>query len=472
MELRDYLQILHRNWVLFLIATLVGGGAAFGISLLQTPRYEATTKLYVSVRSDAAGISELAQGTSFARQAVVSFVDVVDSSVVLERVIEELQLDTTPEELRSEVSATTPLNSVIIAVTAANRDPETAAAIANSVGTNFSDIVVNTLERPEGESASLVRIETIEPALAPTDAASPNFTLAIALGAVAGLALGVITAVGRSVLDTRIHSSHDIESITEVPVLGGIPQDPEIKKRALIVEFEPRSPSAEAFRSLRTNLQFVEVDSTSRTFVVSSAGPGEGKSVTTVNLALALAGTGAKVALVDGDLRLPRVAEYMGLEGGAGLTDVLIGRAALADVLQQWGNGKLFVLPSGRIPPNPAELLGSEAMRRTIDALSGAFDYVLIDAPPLLLVTDAAVVSRLTSGALLVAASGSTRKPQLAAAVEKLNAIGTKIFGVVVTMMPPKGPDSYGYGSYSYTGKIEDTSRRRGITPETPTERG
>lgn len=459
MELRDYLQILHRNWILLLVATLVGGGGAFGVSLLQTPRYEATTKLYVSVRSDAVGISELAQGTTFARQAVVSFVDVVNSSLVLERVIDQLGLDTTADKLRPAVSATSPLNSVIISVTVADRDPTTAAAIANSVGTNFSEVVVNTLERPEGNSASLVRIETIEPALVPSVAASPNIPLSIALGVVGGLALGVIVAVGRSVLDTRIHSRHDIEAVTELPVLGGIPYDVGISKRPLIIESDRQSPGAEAFRSLRTNLQFVEVDGAARTFVVTSAGPGEGKSVTTVNLALALAETGARVALVDGDLRLPRVAEYLGLEGGAGLTDVLIGRALLADVLQQWGNGRLFVLPSGRIPPNPAELLGSESMRRTIEALTTAFDYVLIDAPPLLLVTDAAVVSRLANGALLVAASGSTRKPQLAAAVEKLTTIGSRMFGVVVTMLPPKGPDSYGYGSYSYAAAFADSAR-------------
>jgi capsular exopolysaccharide synthesis family protein len=134
-----------------------------------------------------------------------------------------------------------------------------------------------------------------------------------------------------------------------------------------------------------------------------------------------------------------------------GLTDVLIGRAELVDVLQQWGTGKLFVLPSGRTPPNPSELLGSQAMKRTLEALADAFDYVLVDAPPLLLVTDAAVISRFTSGVLLVAASGTTKKPQLTAAVEKLNAIGSRLFGVVVTMLPARGPDSYGYGAYSYT---------------------
>ncbi|MCC4248618.1 polysaccharide biosynthesis tyrosine autokinase [Microbacterium testaceum] len=451
MELRDYLRILHRNWILILALTLLGGAATYGYSLLQTPTYEADTQLYVSVRSDNSGVSELAQGTNFARQAVVSFVDVVDSAVVLDRVVNDLNLDVTAQQLARSVEASSPLNSVIISVKVTNTDAELAASIANSVGSNFADVVVNRLEKPEGEATSLVRVETIEPALVPTSPSSPNIPMGIAIGLVAGLALGLAIALLRSVLDTRIHSLHDIEAATESPVLGGIALDPDAKKRPLIVHADPRNPRAESFRSLRTNLQFIDVDGSSRSFVISSAGPGEGKSTTTANLAIALAETGARVALVDGDLRLPRVADYMGIEGGVGLTDVLIGRAELVDVLQQWGTGKLFVLPSGRTPPNPSELLGSQAMKRTLEALADAFDYVLVDAPPLLLVTDAAVISRFTSGVLLVAASGTTKKPQLTAAVEKLNAIGSRLFGVVVTMLPARGPDSYGYGAYSYT---------------------
>jgi succinoglycan biosynthesis transport protein ExoP len=451
LELRDYLRILHRNWILILALTLLGGAATYGYSLLQTPTYEADTQLYVSVRSDNSGVSELAQGTNFARQAVVSFVDVVDSAVVLDRVVNDLNLDVTAQQLARSVEASSPLNSVIISVKVTNTDAELAASIANSVGSNFADVVVNRLEKPEGEATSLVRVETIEPALVPTSPASPNIPMGIAIGLVAGLALGLAIALLRSVLDTRIHSLHDIEAATESPVLGGIALDPDAKKRPLIVHADPRNPRAESFRSLRTNLQFIDVDGSSRSFVISSAGPGEGKSTTTANLAIALAETGARVALVDGDLRLPRVADYMGIEGGVGLTDVLIGRAELVDVLQQWGTGKLFVLPSGRTPPNPSELLGSQAMKRTLEALADAFDYVLVDAPPLLLVTDAAVISRFTSGVLLVAASGTTKKPQLTAAVEKLNAIGSRLFGVVVTMLPARGPDSYGYGAYSYT---------------------
>ncbi|MEZ3157330.1 polysaccharide biosynthesis tyrosine autokinase [Microbacterium sp. BWR-S6Y] len=462
MELRDYLRILHRNWILILALTILGGAGAYGYSLLQTPTYEASTQLYVSVRSESSGVSELAQGTNFARQAVVSFVDVVDSALVLDRVIDDLNLDESAQQLAKSIDASSPTNSVIISIKASNANAELAASIANSVGTNFANVVVNQLEKPDGSAASLVKVETIEPALVPTSPAAPHTPINIALGIIVGLGLGLAFAVLRSILDTRIHSLHDIEAATESPVLGGIALDPDAKKRPLIVHADPRNPRAESFRSLRTNLQFIDVDGASRSFVVSSAGPGEGKSTTTANLAIALAETGARVALVDGDLRLPRVADYMGIEGGVGLTDVLIGRAELVDVLQQWGTGRLFVLPSGRTPPNPSELLGSQAMQRTLSELSEAFDYVLVDAPPLLLVTDAAVVSRFTSGVLMVAASGTTKKPQLTAAVEKLNAIGSRLFGVIVTMLPAKGPDSYGYGAYSYSAQEETISAGEG----------
>lgn len=458
MELRDYLRILHRNWILILALTILGGAGAYGYSLVQTPTYEASTQLYVSVRSDSSGVSELAQGTNFARQAVVSFVDVVDSALVLDRVIDDLDLDTTAQQLARSIDASSPTNSVLISIRVSDANAERAADIANSVGTNFANVVVNQLEKPDSNAASLVKVETIEPALVPVTPAAPHTPLNVALGVIIGLALGLGIAILRSILDTRIHSLHDIEAATEAPVLGGIALDPDAKKRPLIVHADPRNPRAESFRSLRTNLQFIDVDGSSRSFVVSSAGPGEGKSTTTANLAIALAETGARVALVDGDLRLPRVADYMGIEGGVGLTDVLIGRAELVDVLQQWGTGKLFVLPSGRTPPNPSELLGSQSMQRTLEALADAFDYVLVDAPPLLLVTDAAVISRFTSGVLMVAASGTTKKPQLTAAVEKLNAIGSRLFGVIVTMLPSKGPDSYGYGAYSYSAPEESTT--------------
>lgn len=450
MELRDYVRILHKSWVLILVSTLLGIAIAAAYSLTVTPRYQSTTQLYVSVRTEGAATGDLVQGTTFARQVVASYVDIVNTAIVLDPVIEELDIDVTSSQLARQVTASSPLNTVLIDITVTDKDPERAAAVADAVAASFTRTVQDNLEKPSGENPSPVQITTVQPAVVPTSPASPNVPLNLVLGALIGLALGVGAAVLRTVLDTRIHSLHDIEHVTDRPLLGGIALDPDAKKRPLIVHADPRNPRAESFRTLRTNLQFLTVEGGPASFVISSAGPGEGKSTTTANLAISLAETGARVVLVDGDLRIPKVAEYLGIEGGVGLTDVLIGRAELADVLQRWGRNQLFVLPAGRIPPNPSELLGSTSMDNTLAALTEHFDYVLIDAPPLLLVTDAAVIGKKTSGAILVAASGATKKPELAGAVRSLETAGVNLLGVIVTMLPTKGPDSYGYGAYTY----------------------
>ena len=457
MELKDYLRIFHKSWILIVACTLFGVAGAAGAAIATTPQYVANTQLYVAVQASAGAVTgDLVQGTSFARQAVTSYVDVVNSAIVLDEVIEELNLDLTAAQLASTITSVSPLNTVLIDVSVTNSDPELAAQIANSVGQNFSKVVVDRLEKPDGDAASPVKIETIQPAIVPTSPASPNVPLNIALGLLVGLAVGVGLAVLRSVLDTRVHSLHDIDLVTDAPILGGITNDPDARLRPLVVHSDPKNPRAESFRSLRTNLQFVNIEGGPRSFVVTSSIPGEGKSTTTANLAIALAETGARVVLVDGDLRLPRVADYMGIEGGVGLTDVLIGRAELADVLQKWGKNKLFVLPSGRVPPNPSELLGSAAMARMLGSLTAEFDVVLIDAPPLLLVTDAAVLSKLCGGAIMVVASGRTKRNELSSALQALERAGSRLVGMVVTMLPTKGPDSYGYGQYSYGTALEE----------------
>lgn len=451
MELRDYIRILHKNWIVILVLLIVGLAGGAGYAYMQAPKYEASTQLYVSVRTEGAATGELVQGTTFARQMVTSYVDVIGTALVLDPVIDDLNLDESAATLSKRITATTPLNTVLINISVTDQDPALAAKIADQTAASFAQVVQNDLERPDAESgASPVQITITDPAAEPLTPSSPSIPLFIVLGGLIGLALGVVFAVLRTVLDTRIHTMHDLELISDEPMLGGIAYDPDAKKRPLLVHADPRSPRAESFRTLRTNLQFLDIDSGSRTFVVSSAGPGEGKSTTTANLAIALAETGARVALVDGDLRLPRVADYMGIEGGVGLTNVLIGQVEVADALQKWGKNNLFVLPSGPVPPNPSELLGSTAMDKVLEPLEKYFDYVLIDAPPLLLVTDAAVVGKKTGGVILVAASGATKKAELSGAIRTLKTAGVNLLGFVVTMLPTKGPDSYGYGAYTY----------------------
>jgi capsular exopolysaccharide synthesis family protein len=446
MELRDYLRILRKGWLFVVCLALAGVAGGAAMTILTTPRYQASTTLYVSVQtSDSSTTGDLVQGTSYAQQRVRSYVEMIGSARVLEPVINELDLGLSARGLAGRVSASNPLNTTIITISVTDESPQGAANIANAVGESLRDFVVD-LETPLGGGPSPVKMTTSDPAVPSDNPSSPNTPLNLALGLLVGLALGVGAAVLRSVLDTRIHGPHDIEALTESPIIGGIAYDPDAKKRPLIVHADPRSPRAESFRTLRTNIQFVNAGAGPRTYVVTSSLPGEGKSTTTANLAIALAESGASVVLVDGDLRLPRVADYMAIEGAVGLTDVLIGRAELIDVLQPWGRHRLAVLPAGQVPPNPSELLGSEGMRRLLDELAGVYDYVLIDAPPLLPVTDAAVLSKLTGGVVVVSAAGRTRKAEFTAAVRSLDNIGSRVLGVILTMLPTKGPDSYGYG--------------------------
>ncbi|MGO3085805.1 CpsD/CapB family tyrosine-protein kinase, partial [Ancrocorticia populi] len=214
----------------------------------------------------------------------------------------------------------------------------------------------------------------------------------------------------------------------------------------------------ESYRALRTNLRYLDVENNQKSIVVTSAGPGGGKSTTAVNLAIVMADAGSRVVLIDADLRKPKVAMMLGIEGSVGLSDLLIGRVNFEDALQQWGRKQLFVLPSGRIPPNPSELLGSSAMEKTLEALSAHFDYIIIDSPPTLVVTDAAILSTRTGGAVVVSAAGKTRKDELADAFDTLENVDGRVLGVIATMVPTKGPNSYNYGAYSYKSYTESSS--------------
>ncbi|GLK15632.1 polysaccharide biosynthesis tyrosine autokinase [Herbiconiux flava] len=466
MTLEDYIRVLRKGWLIIAMTALLGVAVGAASGILATPMFKSVTNIFVSVQSTgASSAGELVQGNSYAQQKVQSYLAIVGSRSVLSPVIEELQLDTTPAELAQRISASSPVGTVIIEIAATDRDPRLAAEIANATASSLQNVVVE-LEQPSGGGPSLVKIQTVQPAEQSISPASPNLPFNIALGGMVGLVVGVAGAVLRSTLDTRVHGRQDVEGLTQVPILGATTFDAESNRHPLIVHTDPRNPRAESFRGLRTNLRFVNMNKDNRAFVVTSAIPGEGKSTTTANLALALAETGARVVLIDADLRLPALASYMGIEGAAGLTDVLIGQAALEDVLQHWGTKNLLVLPAGQLPPNPSELLGSDAMVELLAALNDRADYVLLDTPPLLPVTDAVVLSSITAGAIVVAAAGKVKKSELTAALRNLTQTSSRVIGIVLTMLPSQGPDSYGASEYSYyggstAGELMSKQRRR-----------
>ncbi|MBP2395578.1 polysaccharide biosynthesis tyrosine autokinase [Paenarthrobacter nicotinovorans] len=367
----------------------------------------------------------------------------MSTPVVLQPAIDALGLNESAEDLSKRVKASADLNTVLISITASDKSPVQAAAIAQAVA-NSLVTAVESLERPKTGGTSPVGLSIITPAQAPTSPSAPNARTNLLLGLVVGLALGIAASITRSLLDSRIRGEADLRHATDAPLLGGISFDPAATKQPLLTQTGSQSPRAESFRQLRTNLQFTNVTGNAKTVLVTSSLPGEGKSTTATNLAIAMAEAGQSVCLIDGDLRRPMVNEYLGLDRSAGLTTALIGNADINDLLQPWGEDNLFVLTSGQIPPNPSELLGSTEMSNLLERLETVFDAVIIDAPPLLPVTDAAVLGRNVGGVVLVVSVQKTTQQEVQKSMAALSMVNANLLGIVLNRLPIKGPDAYG----------------------------
>ncbi|MFF2344750.1 polysaccharide biosynthesis tyrosine autokinase [Pseudarthrobacter sp. NPDC058119] len=448
MDFRDYLRILRRSWILVTAMMLMGLLVGGSISALTSPTYTSETQLFVAIQSSGS-VQELQQGNTFSQARVQSYVKTVDSPVVLQPVIDSLGLDLTSEKLAQKVTATTETNTVLINIAVTDTSAVQAAAIAQAVADSMIK-AVDSLEKPKTGGSSPVSLSVIKPAVAPLTPSAPNTKVNLLLGLIIGLALGAGSAVLRTNFDTRIRGESDLRHVTNAPLLGGISFDQDATKRPLLTQASAQSPRAESFRQLRTNLQFANVTGHAKTVLVTSSLPGEGKSTTATNLAIALSQAGKTVCLVDADLRRPMVNEYLGLERGAGLTTVLVGAADINDMLQKWGEESLYVLTAGQIPPNPSELLGSHDMKQLITGLEEVFDFVVIDAPPLLPVTDAAVLAQHVGGVVVVVGSQTVRRQDLDKSIAALELVGANVLGVVLNRVPVKGPDAYSYTYYSH----------------------
>lgn len=459
MDIHDYVRILRRNWVLIATITLVGVLLGGLVSVLSKPVYTSQTQLFVSIQGSGS-VQELQQGNNFTQARVQSYVKTVSSPAVLQPAIDTLGLSITAEDLSKNVQASTDLNTVLINISVSDSSPVQAAAIAQAVGNSLIE-TVDSLEKPKTGGTSPVSLSVIKPAKAPANPSAPNVRLNLLLGLVLGLGLGIGAAILRNSLDNRIRGEADLRRVTDAPLLGGIAYDAEASRRPLLTQSSSQSPRAESFRQLRTNLQFANVSGTANTVLVTSSLPGEGKSTTATNLAIALAQAGQTVCLIDADLRRPSVNQYLGLERNAGLTTALVGLADVNDLLQKWGDDELYVLTSGQIPPNPSELLGSSEMRALLTRLEQVFDSVIIDAPPLLPVTDAAVLSQHAGGVVVVAGSQRLRLQDLEKSLGALALVGAKVLGVVLNRLPVKGPDAYSYTYYRHDEPVSSTVPRR-----------
>jgi capsular exopolysaccharide synthesis family protein len=467
MEFKDYVRILLAHWVGVLMLALVGLGGAAAYSLTQPEVYQASATGFVTT-GHTTSASDASIGNSLAQSMVASYAAVASSAATAQSVIDALHLKTTPSALAGDISVSQPTNTVLVTIDARAASPQEAANLANAWVNALAQQVAKIAGTPKPGEQGLQMIP-YSSAQIPSSPVLPRTKLNLVIGLLLGLMLGFVYALIRHQFDRRLRSSEEVERQFGLPVIGLIPQSSHVRQAdsnelALAVTGSIDSSSAstaEAFRKLRTNLAYMDVDHPPRIIVVTSPKPSDGKSTVAANLAAAIAIGGQPVTLIDGDLRRPTVAHSLAMVDGAGLTDVLVGRVTAAQVMQDHPDVPgLRVLASGAIPPNPSELLGSQAMRTLIGELAKDA-MVIIDAPPLLPVTDAAVLTRSADGAIIVISHGGTLDTELTVSLNHIATVHGRTLGIVFNRMRRSASGGY-YGGdyYGYEYKPETSKRR------------
>lgn len=447
MEIKDVLQALRAGWWLVVSGLLICVAAAGLVTWQTTPQYSSSTRLFVSTSSD--GVASALSGSQFSQQRVASYVQLITGRELASRVVDELGLADSPGQLAGSITATTSPDTVLLDVTVTRESATQARDIAAALGQQFT-LYAAELETLDGATTSTVKVTVVEEPEVAVSPTTPRPARNLALGALAGLLLGAAGALLRARLDNTVRTGEELRELTGTGLVGALLEDPSLARTHLVSSEDGYSETAEAYRQVRTNLQFLDVDNPAKTIVVTSSLPGEGKTTVAVNLALVLAQSGARVTLIEADLRRPRVTRYLGMISGAGLSNVLAGTATYEELVQPYGEGNLNVLAAGPMPPNPSEMLGSRQMRTLLDDAKSTSNYVIIDAPPLLPVTDASVLAVSADGALLVTRYGNTTRAQVQKAAENLHRIEAKLLGTILNRVPTKSATGYGYG-YAYT---------------------
>jgi non-specific protein-tyrosine kinase len=312
------------------------------------------------------------------------------------------------------------------------------------------------------EAQAMDNVVVAEPAVVPRYPVKPNTLQNTLLAAVVGCMLAVGVAFLIEYLDDTIKTSEDVRQTLELSTLGAITRiEARTGEEKVVAALQPRSPISEAYRALRTNIQFSTIDKPLKTILVTSANPLEGKTTTVANLGVVMAQAGLSVIVVDSDLRRPDLHKFFSVDNKQGLTDALLQSTPNLDgYLQGTAIENLQVLTSGPLPPNPSELLGSQRMKSLIEQLKGKADVLLFDSPPVLAVTDAAVLANQVDGVLLVVDAGATRREAASRARETIAKVGASLLGVALNKLSAKGAGGY-YYYYYYSSEGEGKERRR-----------
>ena len=505
MTLRDYWRVVaRRKWIVLagIVAAVV---PAVVLSVLQDPQYRAEAEIIIRTsRGDS--VFGTSTQTNNPDRIIQNEISVLEGDVVYAKVKENLQTTEDPPE----VKGTARTDTDVVVVTVESSDPQTAARLVNAYIEAYSDVKTDqavsdfekSSEQLQGsitdlqgqiddldnqiddasptEAATLesqrrslldrqdslretldkLRIdagisnqgaEVVRPAEAPDQPFAPTPVRTAVLAFIVGLLFGLGAAFLIDYLDQSIKHPGDLDKLrSQVPLLAVVPLVPAPDNRPIALS-APNDLSVEAYRSLRTSVQFLGIERDVQVIQVTSAMPGEGKTTTSTNLAVVLAQTGASVVLVDADLRRPRVHQVFAIDGSMGLTDNLVGEPL--DLTLQTVEGGLEVIVAGAVPPNPSEMLSSRRMTDFISELKKRFDYVVVDSAPTLPVSDAMALSRQVDGVLVVIQAGRVGLPQVRQTLATLEQVNAHILGLVLNKVVEADTiDGYGYGYGGYGG--------------------
>jgi capsular exopolysaccharide synthesis family protein len=443
-ELADLVSVLRRRWWMVALALAICTLGSGVFSLLQPKVYSSSVKLLVPT-GDVANVQSRAQ----ALDAATSYAQFAGTGPAIATAIAA----SNTRQIPVSVSALTDGISPFFEVTAESTDPAVAQRVAASYASVLPQVIMTLEKTPTAEPPQFT---VLEPAQLPSKPTAPRPIRNMLIGAALGLVLGVAVALLREALDGRVRDGVELERAADVALLGLVPK--EFRSVPVPARNRPRSRRAEAYRAVRTNLEFLSVKGMPRSIVVTSAFSGEGKSSLTVNLGIVASRAGRDVVIVDADLRKPTIGKYLGLDSPIGLTDILLGRWSLDEALQQVSGERLWVLSSGPVPAAPGELVGSMTMAALIEELEHRFDFVIVDTPPVLAVSDGLSLAVNVDGVVLITRMRETTKRAVQRAAEAIRKVNATLVGVVGNVAVASGEDAiYGYGDgYRTRAKLDN----------------
>lgn len=474
MSIRDLALAVQRHLVLFIGCVFLAVGAAAYLALSARPTYTAQTQLFVSSSGSDRADNTL-QNNNLALTRVPSYVELVSSPLVVKPVVEQLGLRESPEVVAQRIEATNPLGTALINVAVHDSTAKGAYDKATAIGRVFPTVIKNVETSSTG--ASPVNVTIVHPATVPPEPDDPlGMKVRLALGLLLGVCAGTTVAALRDRLDNRVRESDDLRTRLGLPPLAAIVVRSRADRMPLVIGNESSSSffREDGFRRLRTNLQVLFSSEGPRSVVVAGPLARDGSSGVVVNLAVALGLAQVRVLLVGSNMRQGVLTDLLGLDGldgRVGLSDVLLGTADVSEAIQPWRDGTIHVLPAGRTPLNPSELLASDVMRNLISTLEADYDVVLLDSPPLLDTVDGAVLAQMVGGTVLTVRRGRTRWSTAMQAVQALKDVNARVLGAVLLCERSRliirrrragGPGQYGQPAGGHPG---DAVR---VLPERP----